>query len=141
MCVPVQRQIPVQRYRLTDLYQLKSSVHSPPPHTITRMKELGIFHYRGGRGGSRIPRRIPIIMTERSQRRKHQKERRGGGVVVYCRSDLLPSHLNVNVPEGLEVLWVRVTPTSHPRQLASLIVCVVYHPPRSPTADVLVTHL
>ncbi|MPC77850.1 hypothetical protein E2C01_072319 [Portunus trituberculatus] len=41
-------------------------------------------------------------------------ERRGGGVAVYCRSTLSPSHLPVAVPPGVEALWVRVTPSSHP---------------------------
>ncbi len=207
--------VPVLRYRPTDLYKLKSSGHALPPHTIIRLKQLGIFHFRGCRGGRRTSRNITTRRTVSNKRRKHtpvqprlhnlvevprlwyslpslllsnvtslcnkveevsvtmravdagivaiteawqivpeicavdnyqlfhhlRKQRRGGGVAVYCRNDLNPSHLDVNVPEGIEALWLRVSPTSHPRQLASIIVCTVYHPPRSPTAEMLVTHL
>ena len=67
--------------------------------------------------------------------------RRGGGVALYCRSSLCPSLLSVDVPDGVEALWVRVTSPSHPRNTASIIVCVVYHPPRASTAQVLADHL
>lgn len=36
---------------------------------------------------------------------------------------------------------MRVTPPSHPRNTASIIVCVVYHPPRAATAQMLLDHL
>ncbi len=68
-------------------------------------------------------------------------DRRGGGVVIFCRKELNPSHLVVDVPEGIEALWVRANPPSHPRETASIIYCVVYHPPRSPTGPTLVEHL
>ena len=51
--------------------------------------------------------------------------RRGGGVVIFCRRELSPSHLGVEVPEGLEATWVRVSPPSHPRHTASTILCRV----------------
>ena len=65
-----------------------------------------------------------------------RENRRGGGVAVFCRADLNPSHLSVNVPEGVEALWVRLTPRVHPRNTASILVCVIYHPPRAPTTPV-----
>ena len=68
-------------------------------------------------------------------------DRRGGGVALFCRDDLSPSHLGVDVPEGVEALWVRVNPHLHPRHTASVIVCVVYHPPRAPTAPLLINHI
>ena len=43
-----------------------------------------------------------------------RNQRRGGGVALFCRSDLSPSHLHVDVPAGLEALWVRVTPPATP---------------------------
>ncbi|MPC79925.1 hypothetical protein E2C01_074482 [Portunus trituberculatus] len=35
-----------------------------------------------------------------------RSERRGGGVAVYCRSTLSPSHFPLAVPPGMEALWV-----------------------------------
>ena len=67
--------------------------------------------------------------------------RRGGGVALYCHEALNPHKLDVQVPDDLEVLWVRVTPPRHPRQAASVIYCVVYHPPRSPLKETLLEHL
>ena len=67
--------------------------------------------------------------------------RRGGGVALFCRDDLSPSHLSVEIPEGVECLWVRLSPHLHPRHTASIIVCVVYHPPRAPTALLLTNHI
>lgn len=67
--------------------------------------------------------------------------RRGGGVALYCRSDLTPSHLQVDTPEGVEALWMRVTPARHPRHTAFIIYCVAYPPPPAPTAQLLVDHI
>lgn len=67
--------------------------------------------------------------------------RRGGGVALFCRSDLSPSHLHVDVPAGVEAVWVRVTPPCHPRNTASIIICVAYHPPRAATAQLLTEHI
>ena len=36
---------------------------------------------------------------------------------------------------------MRVTPPCHPRHTASIIFCVVYHPPRAPTAQLLINHI
>ena len=57
--------------------------------------------------------------------------RRGRGVALFCRSALSPSPLNVDVPDRVEALWMRVTPPYHSCNTASIIVCVVYHPPRA----------
>ena len=67
--------------------------------------------------------------------------KRGGGVALYCHKELCPHQLDVRVPDEVEVLWVRITPPSHPRQVASVIYCVVYHPPRCRTKEVLMQHL
>ena len=68
-------------------------------------------------------------------------ERRGGGVALFCRSSLSPSHLHVTIPNGVEALWVRVTPPRHPSDAASIILCVAYHPPRAATAQLLAEHI
>ena len=70
-----------------------------------------------------------------------RQARRGGGVLLWCRDTLRPSVLNVQVPEGVEALWVRTAPARHPRQVASIIFCVAYHPLRSPSGPVLINHL
>ncbi|XP_076069589.1 uncharacterized protein LOC143041511 [Oratosquilla oratoria] len=62
-------------------------------------------------------------------------------VALFCRADLNPSHLRVDIPEGVEVLWVRINPRLHPRHTASIIMCVVYHPPRAHTAALLSDHI
>ncbi|XP_076067741.1 uncharacterized protein LOC143040545 [Oratosquilla oratoria] len=67
--------------------------------------------------------------------------RGGGGVALFCRADLNPSHLRVDIPEGVEALWVRLNPRLHPRHTASIIMCVVYHPPRAHTAALLTDHI
>lgn len=36
---------------------------------------------------------------------------------------------------------MRLNPRSHPRQTASVILCLVYHPPRAPTAHLLTNHI
>ncbi len=67
--------------------------------------------------------------------------RRGGGVALYCRKHLAASPLEVSVPEGLEALWLRLTPPTHPHHTASIIYCLVYHPPRSATGPALINHI
>ncbi|XP_076066347.1 uncharacterized protein LOC143039896 [Oratosquilla oratoria] len=61
--------------------------------------------------------------------------RGGGGVALFCRADLNPSHLRV------EALWVSLNPRLHPRHNASIIMCVVYYPPRAHTASLLTDHI
>ena len=69
---------------------------------------------------------VPEVCTMQDFQLFHhlRTERRGGGVALFCRSSLSPSHLPVNVPPGVEALWVRVTPpailaTQHPSFCAS----------------------
>ena len=45
------------------------------------------------------------------------------------------------MPDGVEALWVRVNPLSHPHNTASIIVSAVYHPPRAAIAQLLTEHL
>lgn len=67
--------------------------------------------------------------------------KRGGGVALFSKNELSPILLPVNVPDGLELLWIRITPPCHPRHSASIICCVVYHPPRHYTRELLLEHL
>lgn len=62
-------------------------------------------------------------------------------MALFCRSILSPSHISVNILDGVEALWVRATPLYQPRNSTSVIVCVVYHPPCAATAKVLVGHI
>ena len=83
-----------------------------------------------------------VCMMEEYELFHHlRSERRGGGVALFCRSTLSPSHLPVNVPAGVEALWVRVTPPCHPSGTASIILCLVYHPPRAAIARLLTEHI
>lgn len=67
--------------------------------------------------------------------------KRGGGLVLYCRSHLHPTLLPVEPPDGVETLWVRLSPPAHPRHAASVLICLVYHPPRAASATSLVNHI
>ena len=62
---------------------------------------------------------------------------RGVGAALFCRSALCPSLLSVDVPDGVEALWVRVNPPSHPCDTAFIIVCVVFPPPPAAKAQLL----
>ncbi|MPC74709.1 hypothetical protein E2C01_069083 [Portunus trituberculatus] len=66
-----------------------------------------------------------------------RSERRDGGVAVYYRSTLSPSHLPVAVPAGVEALWVGVTPFSHLRHSLHHPLCCI-PPPTWP--DSTTTH-
>lgn len=46
--------------------------------------------------------------------------KRGRGVVLICQNDLSPSSVNVQVPDELEMLWVRIKPRHHPCHVASI---------------------
>ena len=67
--------------------------------------------------------------------------RRGGGLVMFSRGYLNPCRLSVEVPGEVEALWVKITPPRHPRHTASVVLCLAYHPPRSPTGPLLVDHI
>lgn len=47
----------------------------------------------------------------------------------------------MDTPESIEVLWVKLTPPCHRRLTASIIYCLVYHPPREPSQAVLTDHI
>ena len=54
-------------------------------------------------------------------------DRRGGGVVIFCRRDLTPSRLHVDVPEGVEVAWVRVSPTPAILPILYTVLFTIHH--------------
>ena len=70
-----------------------------------------------------------------------REDKRGGGVALYIREELCAFQPPVTVPEGVEALWVRLTPPSHPRLTASMLVCVIYHAPRAPSGQALSDHI
>ncbi len=48
-------------------------------------------------------------------------DRRGGGLVLLAKNNLSPTYLNVQVPREIEVLWVKITPSCHPRHTRAII--------------------
>ena len=68
-------------------------------------------------------------------------DRRGGGVAVYCHNTLRPTQLSTDIPDGVEAVWVRASPSKAPRGAASIIYCVLYSPPRNPSQQQLLQHL
>ena len=62
-------------------------------------------------------------------------------MALFCHSSLSVSHLRVSVPEEVEALWIRITPPRNPLDTASIIYCVVYHPLRTPTLQLLTNHI
>ncbi|KAK3882610.1 hypothetical protein Pcinc_013022 [Petrolisthes cinctipes] len=87
---------------------------------------------------------VPVYISNSGS--KHPKIRlrenkRVGGLALFARDKYHPLHLIVDIPEGIEVLWVKLTPPSHPRLTASIIYCLIYHPPRAPSQAVLMEHI
>lgn len=70
-----------------------------------------------------------------------RSEKREGGLMMFTRGRLNARPLDVDIPEGVKALWVRLTPPSHPRHTASIIYCLVYHPPRAPSHALLIDHI
>ena len=70
-----------------------------------------------------------------------RSERRGGGVALFTRGIFKAQRLEVDIPEGVEGLWVRLSPPSHPRHTANIIYGLFYHPPRAPTHELLIDHI
>lgn len=66
--------------------------------------------------------------------RNDRKGRKGGGVLVYVRSNMIPNHLEKLHDDNLETLWFTVRPRRLPRQFSIIAVGIIYHPP-SPNPD------
>ena len=72
---------------------------------------------------------------------KSRKDRVGGGVALYGKQRLNCKQLPVQVPDGLEVLWIQMRPPKLPRQVSSIIICVIYFPPRDPLSPDYIDHI
>lgn len=66
-----------------------------------------------------------------------------GNVALYVRDAVTSTKLPIHVPEGLEVIWVRIDPRGLPGDVSCMVFCVVYHPqtPTSGLTPPLVSHL
>ena len=67
-----------------------------------------------------------------------------GGVGIICRSSIRNRVLTFsNIPNkhGFEVLWLWCRHKKLPKEVASLVICVVYYPPRGPYRKDLVNYL
>lgn len=68
-------------------------------------------------------------------------DKKGGGVAVYTKDTLPSQPLDIKVPDGLECLWLRLTPAYLPREISSLVIAAVYHPPKAPNERQLMDHI
>ena len=61
---------------------------------------------------------------------------RGGGIAMYVKSSIQCKILDIIKPPDMitEDMWIQLRPTRLPRQISSILIGVIYHPPR-PTAD------
>ncbi|XP_072021915.1 uncharacterized protein [Amphiura filiformis] len=68
--------------------------------------------------------------------------RRGGGVAIYARENLGVQEVHdINVPDHLEVLWVKARPERLPREIPVLFYAIIYSPPDNPHESELIAHL
>ena len=61
----------------------------------------------------------------------------GGGVAFYIREEFNPCQLPVDVPENLEVIWVKARPERLPRSVSLLIFAVLYFPDQKQETNML----
>ena len=61
---------------------------------------------------------------------------RGGGIAMYVKSSIQCKILDIIKPPDMitEDMWIQLRPTNLPRQISSILIGVIYHPPRA-TAD------
>ena len=61
---------------------------------------------------------------------------RGGGIAMYVKSSIQCKTLDIIKPPDMitEYMWIQLRPTRLPRQISSILIGVIYHPPRA-TAD------
>ena len=60
-----------------------------------------------------------------------------GGVCMYIKNSIKYSVLHDLFDPVLEVLWVKIQPTRLPRGISTIVVGVLYHPPRADNASML----
>lgn len=80
----------VLKYLIRDLFKFKTRACLPATNIVTRLKELGIFHYRGKRGGRNTNKKIPTLNNRKPQPRK----------TADCKERLTPTNI-IEVPR----LW------------------------------------
>ena len=66
---------------------------------------------------------------------KCRSSQRGGGVAIYAKHDQNPQQLHVEIPEDLEIVWIKLQPPRLPRSVSHIIVAAVYYPPHSVVSD------
>ncbi len=65
----------------------------------------------------------------------------GGGVCVYL-DDKIPCKLiNSSVEEKVESIWLSIRPYRLPRQITSIILSVIYHPPNSQRKENIIQNI
>ena len=64
-----------------------------------------------------------------------------GGVAIYARESLHPQAMDINIPEHLEIVWVRMRPNFLPRMISGLYCAAIYSPPGDSYGDALIDHL
>ena len=64
-----------------------------------------------------------------------------GGVAIYARESLQPQTLDINIPDHLEAMWVRMGPAYLPRMISGLYCAAIYSPPGDPYGEALIDHL
>ena len=72
---------------------------------------------------------------------QNNEKSKGGGVAIYIRDTITVQSLDIKVPVGLECIWLRATPSHLPREISTLIVAGVYHPPKAPNERELIEHI
>ena len=61
--------------------------------------------------------------------RRDRKQRLGGGIILYVRSDLNSKHLKCYDDDFHEIIFVSLRPALMPRPFTALIICLTYCPP------------
>ena len=72
---------------------------------------------------------------------KCRDRKRGDSVAVYTKEGIPASKTDIDVPEQLECLWIKVRPSKLPREISSIVICVVYITTDSPFQQLLKNHL
>ena len=62
-------------------------------------------------------------------------------MAIYVKNTIPVQQANVKVPEGLECMWLHVTPHFLPQDISELLLGAVYNPPRAATERELVDHI
>ena len=70
-------------------------------------------------------------------------DRKGGGVALYVKNSIPVQQMNIKVPNGLECTWLLVTHSILYllREISSLLIAAVYHPPKASNESELIDHI